>query len=151
MIIAKLTDRKHYETLHPLLKQLFDYVDSHDFSRMEPGRTTLQGDDLFVNLDEATLIERNKQRLEIHRRYIDVHIPLTATEEFGWRHLSTLGDSDEPFDIEHDRAFYTASSDKWFTLCPGEFCIVFPEDAHAPIVGSGTTRKLVGKLRIQEP
>jgi biofilm protein TabA len=148
MIIARLTDRERYESLHPLLKQLFDYVESHDFSHAPAGRTELQGDDLFVNLDETTMVERAKQRLEVHRRYIDVHIPLTTAEDFGWRHLSTLGDSDEPFDELHDRAFYTAPSDKWFKLRPGEFCIVFPEDAHAPVVGSGTIRKLVGKLKI---
>lgn len=148
MIIAKLTDHKRYEALHPLLKQLFDYVCSHDFTDTPVGRIALQGDDLFVNLDESQLVEKDKQRLEVHRKYIDVHIPLTSAEEFGWRPLSTLGNSDAPFNCERDIAFYTAKSDKWFTLCPGEFCIVFPEDAHAPIVGNGVTRKLVGKIRL---
>lgn len=110
MIIAKLTDHKRYEPLHPLLKQLFDYVCSHDFTDTPAGRIALQGDDLFVNLDESQLVEKDKQRLEVHRKYIDVHIPLTSAEEFGWRPLSTLGNSDAPFNCERDIAFYTAKS-----------------------------------------
>ena len=148
MIIATLNDHKRYETLHPLFKPLFEYVTTHDFTHGTPGRIKLQGDDLFINLDQSQLIARQNQKLEVHRRYIDIHIPLTCTEGFGWRHISTLGNSDAPFDTDRDFAFYTAPADKWFTLCPGEFCIVFPEDAHAPIVGNGTIRKLVAKIRL---
>ena len=148
MIIAKLSDHKRYEALHPLFKPLFEYVITHDFAQLQPGRITLQGDDLFINLDQSQLVARQDQRLEVHRRYIDIHMPLTCAEDFGWRHLSTLGNSDAPFNTQRDFAFYTAPADKWFTLCSGEFCVVFPEDAHAPIVGNGTIRKLVAKIRL---
>ncbi len=33
-------------------------------------------------------------------------------------------------------------------LRPGQFCIVYPEDAHAPMIGEGTERKLICKVRL---
>ncbi len=150
MIIAKTCDAHRYEALHPLLKPLFDYVASHDLLHAPAGRITLQGDDLFINVNDSTLVSRQEQKLEVHRRYMDVHLPLSGPEEIGWRHLSTLGESEAPFDEDNDFALYRAESEKWFTLCPGEFCIVFPEDAHAPIVGQGKVRKLVAKVRLQD-
>lgn len=134
MIIARIEDAPRYYALHPLLKPLFDYVQSHDLLHAPAGRVELQGDALFINVNDSTLVEREAQKLEVHRRYIDVHIPLSGAEDFGWHHLATLGESDAPFDEDNDFALYTAPSDIWFTLRPGEFCIVFPEDAHAPVV-----------------
>lgn len=148
MIIAKLTDHKRYDALHPLFGKLFEYVATHDLANAPAGRITLDGDNLFINVNDSELVDRDEQKLEVHRKYIDIHIPLSTSEDFGWRHISTLSDSDAPFDEDNDFALYTAPSDKWFTLCPGEFCIVYPEDAHAPIVGSGKIRKLVAKIRI---
>lgn len=148
MIIAKLTDYKDYENLHPLFKPLFEYLTTTDFSNMSPGRITLKGDDLYINLAEPTLVSKEEQKLEIHRKYIDLHLPLTHAEEFGWRPTSTLNLDDSKFDEEGDFALYAAESHKWFTLCPGEFCIVFPADAHAPIVGEGKTRKLIAKIKV---
>ena len=148
MIIARLEDGERYYALHPLLKLLFEYVKSHNLLTAPTGRITLQGGDLFINVNDSTLLPREKQKLEVHRSYIDVHFPLSCAEDYGWRHLSTLADSDAPFDEDNDYALYSQPADKWFTLQPGEFCIVYPEDAHAPIVGDGKIRKLVAKVKI---
>ena len=148
MIIAKISDAKRYEAMHPLLKDLFEYVKQNDLSNAPAGRITIKGDELFINVNDSKLVPQEQQKLEVHRKYMDVHIPLSCAEDFGWRHLSTLGESDAPFDEENDFALYTAESEKWFTLCPGEFCIVYPEDAHAPIVGNGNIRKLVAKIKL---
>jgi len=148
MIIAKLSDHKRYEAMHPLLKDLFDYLTVNDLTSAPAGRITIKGDELFINVNDSTLQKREEQKLEVHRKYLDVHIPLSCAEDFGWRHISTLGESDAPFDEENDFALYTAESQNWFTLRPGEFCIVYPEDAHAPIVGEGQIRKLVAKILI---
>ncbi|MBR3733626.1 MAG: YhcH/YjgK/YiaL family protein [Bacteroidaceae bacterium] len=153
MVVARIEDGARYYALHPLLKPLFEYVKANNLLTAPAGRITLQGDDLFINVNDSTLVSRGEQKLEVHRRYIDVHFPLSCAEDFGWRHLSTLGESDAPFDEANDYALYTAPADKWFTLCPGEFCIVWPEDAHAPVVRpdgavGSVIRKLVAKLRI---
>ena len=153
MIQCTLADAGRYATLSPRLKTLFDFLKTHDLRQMPLGRIEVDGDAVFINNVECDLISHEEQKLEVHRRYIDVHFPLSSAEDFGWRHLSTLGESDAPFDETNDFALYTAPADKWFTLCPGEFCMVWPDDAHAPVVkpadsAGSDIRKLVAKIRI---
>lgn len=149
MILASLQNTTRIEQLHPLFKQLFDYVRSHDLTKVPAGRLTLSGDDLYINVADATLRSETEQKLEVHRKYIDVHFPLSGDEKIGWSELQTLTcESEAPFDVENDFALYSAPASVYFTLHPGELCIVYPEDAHAPIIGQGTLRKAIAKVRI---
>ena len=50
MVIAHLNDSERYASLHPLFKQLFDYVKSHDLSQVPAERITLDGERLFINV-----------------------------------------------------------------------------------------------------
>ena len=89
------------------------------------------------------------QVLEVHRRYIDVHFPLTGEETMGWSPMSVLTtESVNPFNEEDDYAIYAEQAQSYHTIHPGEFAIVWPEDAHAPIIGKGTLRKLIAKVLI---
>ena len=46
MIFNSLSRSERTERLHPLFKQLFDYVRTHDLSQVPAGRIVLQGDNL---------------------------------------------------------------------------------------------------------
>lgn len=148
MILASLSDSTRYEALHPLFTRLFDYVRTHDLNQVPAGRITLEGDDLFINVSDAVLRSREEQLLEVHRAYIDVHFPLSGSEIIGWSPLESLGTSDQPFDEAADFAVYTATAESYFEVRPGQFFVAFPEDAHAPIIGTGELRKLIAKVRI---
>lgn len=149
MVIAHLNDSERYASLHPLFKQLFDYVKSHDLSQVPAERITLDGERLFINVADPTLKDAENQVLEVHRRYIDVHFPLTGEEIIGWSPMSVLTtESVNPFNEEDDYAIYEEQAQSYHTIHPGEFAIVWPEDAHAPIIGKGTLRKLIAKVLI---
>ena len=49
MIISNLQNSSRVESLHPLFKNLFDYVKTHDLLHTECGRIELDGDNLFIN------------------------------------------------------------------------------------------------------
>lgn len=148
MILDTLNNAPRYYALHPLFQQLFEYVKSHDLSAVPAGRITLDGERLFINVNDSQLLAPENQKLEVHRRYIDVHFPLSCDERVGWTPLEHLGESDAPFNEESDFAVYSCGADTYFTVQPGQFCIVWPEDAHAPIIGEGKIRKLVAKVLI---
>lgn len=149
MVLANLNDSDRVAALHPLLKQLFDYVKSHDLSAVPAGRIALAGDDLFINVSDARLVGRGEQKLEVHRAYMDVHIPLSGRETIGWRSLSDIASAPEaPFDTAGDFALYALPATAYVNVQPGEFLICFPEDAHAPVIGEGTLRKLIAKVRL---
>ena len=149
MILAHLNDSDRYASLHPLFKQLFDYVKVHDFTHVPAERIVLDGDRLFINVADVTLKSPEEQVLEVHRRYIDVHFPLSREEIMGWSSLSVLAtESMQPFNEEDDFAVYAERAQSYLTIHPGEFASVWPEDAHAPIIGQGALRKLIAKVCI---
>ena len=142
MILSSLSESARIEVLHPLLKTLFDYVKSNDLSAVPAGRIEILGNDLFINVADAELLSADSQKLEVHQAYLDVHIPLSGDEIIGWRAL--------PFDVEADYALYSSPASTYVTVRPGEFLIVYPEDAHAPIIGRGKLRKLIAKVKLTE-
>lgn len=149
MILAHIEDSERYFSLHPLFKQLFDYVKTHDLSQVPAERITLDGERLFINVADASLKSPEEQVLEVHRRYIDVHFPLSSNEVMGWSPLQGLQtESVNPFNDEDDYAVYAETAQTYLTIRPGEFAIVWPEDAHAPIIGEGKLRKLIAKVLI---
>jgi len=129
------------------MKVMMDYILQHDFSRLMAGRITLDGDDLFINLDEVELKPKEEQRLEFHKGYIDVQLPLLQPETMGWTALSDLGKPDIAYNPTTDCGFYKQAAKEYLKVEPGQFTVFFPEDAHAPIIGEGLQRKLVGKGR----
>lgn len=148
MILALLSDCERYEALHPLFKQIFDYVKSNDLLHVPAGRIVIDGDKLFINVSDANLVPAESQKLEVHRKYIDIHFPLSGAEIVGWSPLLRLNESEAPFDVENDFALYAEVPSTYFTVNPGEFYIVYPEDGHAPIIGEGVLRKLIVKVLI---
>lgn len=148
MILSHISDSSRYESLHPLFKQVFDYIKANDLTKVPAERIVLDGDKLFINVADARLIPAETQKLEVHQKYIDIHFPLSGKEIVGWKHLSNLGTSEAPFDTDNDFALYAEEPTTYFTVMPGEFYIVYPEDAHAPIIGEGMLRKLIVKVMI---
>ena len=148
MILASLADSARYEQLHPLFKTAFDFIKSNHLLEREPGRIDLDGNRLFINNVKTNLIKREKQALEIHKKYIDIHIPLDKTEIIGWKSLSDLNQPREEFDTENDFALFDEPATNYIEVHPGEFLIVFPEDAHAPVIGEGALRKLIVKIEL---
>lgn len=148
MILANLNDSDRINVLHPLFEKLFHFIKSNDLLHCNLGRIELDGDNLFINNVEATLVDESLQPLEVHRNYIDVHIPLSSSERIGWKSLSDCSSLSSEFDESNDFALYKDTPSIFVEIKVGEFLVVFPEDAHAPTIGNGTLRKLIAKVRI---
>ncbi|WP_304204504.1 YhcH/YjgK/YiaL family protein [Phocaeicola plebeius] len=148
MIVSNLQNSERIESLHPLFKQLFDYVKTHDLLHTECGRIELAGDDLFINNVNPTCVSASDQVLEVHRDYIDVHILLEGKERIGWKAIEDVTDLKQAYQKEGDCALYSDTPTSFVDLLPGQFLIVFPEDPHAPVIGEGKIRKLIGKVRL---
>ena len=54
----------------------------------------------------------------------------------------------QEYQKEGDCALSDDQPTAFVTLQPGEFCIVYPEDPHAPVIGEGKIRKLIGKVKL---
>lgn len=148
MIYGNIAYADRYASLHPLLPQLFAYVKSHDLLHTPMGKIVLDGDKLFINNVNPECLSEEKQVLEVHRRYIDVHILLEGKERVGWRNTDDCKDVAHPYDEGDDFATFFDKPTTYIDMMPNDFLIVFPEDAHAPIIGSGKIRKAIAKVML---
>lgn len=148
MIVGKLEHSSRIESLHPLLGEVFDYVKQHPFLHHTSEKIILDGENLYINHAFIEGTPKEEQPLEIHRNYLDVHILLEGEETIGWKASSDLTQETQSYSQEKDCAFYADIPTTYITLQPGEFAIAFPEDAHAPAIGSGKIHKLIAKVKI---
>lgn len=148
MIISKLQDSWRIESLHPQFSKLFAYIKSHSWADAPLERVTIDGDNLFINNSVPTIHTKEDQVLEVHRQYIDVHVLLEGNETMGWSPLSDLNEAKGEYNSAKDCQFFTDKPHSYVDMVPGEFAIVYPEDAHAPNISTSPLHKLVAKIRI---
>lgn len=148
MIVSNLQNSGRIEFLHPMFKQLFDYVKSHDLLHTDCGRIELDGDRLFINNVNPVCVKASEQVLEVHHDYIDIHILLEGKERIGWKAIEDVNQLKQEYQKEVDCALYSDIPTTFVDLLPGQFVIVYPEDPHAPVIGEGKIRKLIAKVKI---
>lgn len=84
MVIDKLENIEKYVSLNPLFAQAVEFLKSRDLNTLELGKTELKGKDLLVNVTETKPKTKEQARLETHRDFIDIQIPLSGTEIMGY-------------------------------------------------------------------
>lgn len=83
MILANLQDAVRYYSLHPRMQELFEYIKSTDFSKLSAGRITLDDDALFINLDVSSLLDKEQQKLEFHKKIHRCSNPIISERDNG--------------------------------------------------------------------
>lgn len=150
MILDSIKNSDRYNSLHPLFSKAFEYIRSLDFSNLETGKTEIQGRDLFVSISESNLNNEEDAKLEVHNKYIDIQIPVSKPEGFGWISRKDMKNPKDGFNTEKDVQFFSDKPESYFDVCPGSFVIFFPEDGHAPCIGQGSVLKIVVKVLVKE-
>ena len=148
MIFDSLKNCALYYGVHPRMKRAFELIAATDWTAMDPGIHELEGRDIFVNVMERSLKTKAEAKLEVHDEYIDIQVLVSgAGEAFGWSERRALEKPQEAFNREKDIQLFDDEPQTYYMLRPGQFTILFPEDGHAPMVGEGTVRKIIVKVR----
>ena len=121
MILDSLKSFERYITLHERFGKVYEFIKSHDLHSLEDGKHVIEEDNIWCTV--STSEAREDAPLEVHDSFIDIHIVLEGTEM-----------------KESPEAYISYSGDN--------FVICFPQDSHAPLLGSGTVRKAVFKVRL---
>ena len=119
MIVSNLQNSQRIEGLHPLFKPLFDYVKTHDLLHTDLGRIEIDGENLFINNVNLECVSPDKQVLELHHDYIDVHILLEGAETIGWKALEDLQKEVKAYSKEDECALYSDTPTTYVNLLPG--------------------------------
>lgn len=146
MILCNISDANTYRNISPLLNEAIEWLLANTSSSLANGSYPVGDNGVVVKAETPALMPRERVRLEAHRRYIDIHVPLKGIETIGWAPVGSLSYLAEPYSDDADVAFYSDSAHSLLHVHPGQIAIFFPEDAHAPNIGIGNHRKLCIKI-----
>ncbi len=148
MILGSLKNSAIAEKTHPLFKKVFDYIKTADIKalRADSSKIELDGDKLYLFVSEYQGKTKEEAKLEAHKRYIDIQIPIVGTEQMGWLEIDRCTKELSPYNTEKDLVFYDNPISSYISVDQGEFAIFFPEDGHAPGIGEGFIKKIVVKI-----
>lgn len=132
------------------MEEALAYIQQHDLNSLPVGRHEINGDKLYVVIADSQMRTAAEAQLEAHNRYIDIQIPLSCAESYGVKARSECHQPIGEFDEEKDIIFYQDAFTQVETRQPGEMIIFQPEDAHAPLLGTGTVHKAIFKVSVTD-
>ena len=151
MILANIKDAEKYCAIHPKFKEIFDFLKT----LTKDSREGYVGVDCRVNFsgEFCDAADQNADGtpkvFEAHKDYIDIHYCIVGSEGMGYADVKRLTPITE---YNKDDDYYLLSGDcQKLILREGDFCVVFPEDAHIPMmkgVGDSKLLKAVAKIKV---
>lgn len=147
MVIDTLENLDKYVSLNPLFAQAIEFLRSHDLYAMEIGKTELKGKDLFVNIAQTTPKTKEEAKLETHRDFIDIQVPLSGTEIMGYTAACDCIPAAAPYNAEKDITFFEGLAETYIAVKPGMFAVFFPQDGHAPGITPDGVKKVIVKVK----
>lgn len=147
MIIDKIENLKNYAQVNPLFPKVVEFIQQNDLNALEPGKYEIEGKNLFVNIQMAKGRTPAEAVIETHNKMIDIQIPLSDAETFGYTQRDLLPDAE--YNEEKDiTKIPNLAADSYLTCQPGMMAIFFPQDGHAPcIAGVPEIKKAIFKVK----
>ena len=148
MILDDLKNAERYVSLHPGFAAAFAALRQPNLASLDSGKHAIDGDRLAIIIGRDGGRLRSGAILEAHRRYIDIQYVISGDEEMGWRPVPDCQNITHPYSEQREVTLFGDDSISWFAVPPGKFALFFPEDAHAPLAGTGLLHKAVAKVAV---
>lgn len=150
MIIDSIQNAKNYYPVHTFFEKAFDYITQEKVKEIEPGKYDIEADELraIISNKEGVSLEKSLAKFECHNKHIDIQYCISGKETFGWKPREKCVEPNEGYNDDRDVQFYNDQPDTYFDLHPGQFVVFFPNDVHAPMIGTGVIHKMVIKVKI---
>lgn len=148
MIIDNLKNAGKYFYLNTNFQKAFEFIKSNDLKNFDPGRYYIDGENSFVNINLDELRADVPNKLEVHRKYIDIQLALEGSFGLTWKALEDCHEIETEFSTDKDVAFFSDEADFEIMLNEGNFAILFPEDAHFPQAPKTKIKKAVLKILV---
>lgn len=132
------------------IETALNWIKDHDVEHMEAGSYEIQGNDLYVMIQDFTTQPAEVRRPERHDEYLDIQYIVSGVERMGY--VPYTGKESVQEDPEgKDVTFYQDLEGETFVdVGPGCYCIFFSNDIHRPGCAageSGDVRKVVVKMK----
>lgn len=150
MIIDTKDSISRYREIGELRKAI-DYIMNCELSTLPTGRTEIDGDALFCNVQSYETRPAEAVNGEVHDQYIDLQYMIEGSEIMGYHSRKDAGEVLEA-KPEQDIWFYKNENMSEVLMEAGMFAVFFPQDVHAPCISPeipGKVRKAVFKIKVR--
>lgn len=133
MIHNRVAQLDRYRDTIPRVKDIMDYLKTHDLEHMNSGKYSIDGDSLYVLISDITTQDPRERMWESHFRYADLQIPVKGVERYGY--VTGREDLKEiSCDREKDICFWEGESNftSWSVAEPTDFVYFHTEEVHKP-------------------
>src|ERR1043165_1372495 len=148
MILDNIANIDKYACLHPRFAKAFEFVKNQNLETLEPGKFEIDGKDIHASVSAKEGVKEEDAKFECHDNYFDIQVCPTGSETIGWSPRDGCKNVKTPYNPEKDVTFFADKPSTYFQMKAGQFAIFYPEDVHAPMIGEGTIKKLVVKIKI---
>lgn len=152
MILDNLDNSAFYNSINEEMDKAFEFLKRTDLGALSPGRHKINGDKLYVSVQDTVSKPMREGFWEAHRKYIDIHVVIEGKERMGYAHIGEL--KAEPYDEEKDfMRLEGEGAGTFFTVLPGMFAVMMPQDAHMPgicVDKPERLRKVVVKVLVSQ-
>ena len=147
MIIDDLKNINFYSKFSPIIKESLSFIKTN-LSTFEERRYNLN-EYMFAVVETSFPKPIVEQKLEIHKKYIDVQYIIEGCDIIGWKNLLNCKQIHQDYQLSKDIAFYNDKPDVNIVLNQGTFAVFFHHDAHAPLCSTLPVKKCVVKIAIE--
>lgn len=149
MIIDRSTNQATYTHLNRNMEIIFDYIKNNNLAELSKGVHEIDGEHLYVVIQNYETKEESKGVWEAHQRYLDFHYLISGAEKIGYAPIDKMKES-AMYNEKDDFALYTGEGN-FVELSEGMFAIFYPQDVHMTSIqinGPQKVKKAVFKVLI---
>ncbi len=149
MIYATNDDALTYRGIHPNLDLALENITEEFLSRVGYDRVELKGSDVYATRFTYETVPEEESFFEAHKKYLDIHIMVDGSEGVEIAPPEGLVEFDRV--QANDFYAYRGPAHHKLALSPGNFLVVFPNDAHRikmQLERPETVSKVVFKVRV---
>ncbi|MDR1926339.1 MAG: YhcH/YjgK/YiaL family protein [Endomicrobium sp.] len=149
MITDDIKSIDFYSNIATFIKEALEFIKINISSFSKEQRYEIN-DRMYAIVETSYPKKPPEQKLEAHRKYIDVQYIIEGYDVIGWKNLLNCKEVYKNYDELKDIIFFNDKHDFDIFLNPGTFAVFFPQDAHAPLCGKKPVKKCIVKINVQQ-
>lgn len=152
MIIDKLENAEFYYGLGEGFKKGFEFLKNTDLINLENGKYEIDGENLFVSVQDYHTKPESEGKFEAHKKYADIQFIIIGEEKLGYTNIENCK-ATTFYDDNNDIVFLESEEKANRFAAAGEsyFLIFMPQDAHMPCISKESStyvKKAVVKVKL---
>lgn len=148
LITDKIKNSDTYAACNSLFSEIFEKLKT--LTPNDAGKKfVIEEGVAWISISSLENAPQGVRKFEAHKKFIDIHFVLEGEETFVFANTDELTPETE-YNEEEDYLLLNGEGTK-LTLRAGEFCIVYPQDAHIPTLeklSEGNLVRGVAKIKL---